>query len=109
MPYDPLFHIGEGVRLNSRPDLVGQVTAEPRRVGGEYWYTIYFGPGHTSKHPESDLQACRVTTDVKEILLQGQFAGREAFSKLVTHLKLTTALRSQIYALVSSRTKFYSY
>ena len=109
MPYDPLFHIGEGVRLNSRPDLVGQVTAEPRRVGGEYWYTLYFGPGHTSKHPESDLQACRVTTDVKEILLQGQFAGREAFSKLVTHLKLTTALRSQIYALVSSRTKFYSY
>jgi len=109
MPDKPLFQIGEGVRLNSRPDLVGQVTTEPRRVGGEYWYTIYFGPGHTSKHPESDLQACRVTTDVKEILLQGQFAGREAFSKLVTHLKLTTALRSQVYALVSSRTKFYSY
>lgn len=109
MPDNPLFKVGDGVRLNSRPDLVGQVTAEPRRVGGEYWYTIYFGPGHTSKHPESDLQACRVTTDVKELLLQGQFAGREAFSKLVTHLKLTTALRSQVYALVSSRTKFYSY
>lgn len=109
MPDVPLFKVGDGVRLNSRPDLVGQVTAEPRRVGGEYWYTIYFGPGHTSKHPEGDLQACRVTTDVKELLLQGQFAGREAFSKLVTHLKLTTALRSQVYALVSSRTKFYSY
>lgn len=109
MPDGPLFKVGDGVRLTSRPDLVGQVTTEPRRVGGEYWYTIYFGPGHTSKHPESDLQACRVTTDVKELLLQGQFAGREAFSKLVTHLKLTTALRSQVYALVSSRTKFYSY
>lgn len=109
MPDDPLFQIGDGVRLRSRSDLVGQIAAVPKRVGGEYWYKIYFSPGHTSSHPESDLQACRVTTDVKELLLQGQFAGREAFSKLVTHLKLTTALRSQIYALVSSRTKFYSY
>jgi SNF2 family DNA or RNA helicase len=106
---DSQFIVGDGVRLISRPDLVGKVTQDPRRIGGEYWYAIYFGPGHTSKHPESDLQACRVTSDVKELLLQGQFAGREAFSKLLTHLKLTTALRSQVYALVSSRTKFYGY
>jgi len=39
----------------------------------------------------------------------GQFAGREAFSKLVTHLKLAVSLRSQIYALDASRTTFYAY
>lgn len=109
MPDPALFRQGDAVRLLSRRDLVGTITAPPRRVSGEYWYTVNFGPGNTATCPENDLEPSTCTTDIVTLLLRGQFAGREAFAKLVTHLKLTASLRSQIYALLASRTRFYSY
>ena len=109
-PPPPLFEPGEQVRLRSRRDRVGSVAGQPRRIGGEYWYPVSFGPGDRSEQPETDLEAYTGKSDsVADILVGGQFAGREAFSKLITHLKLTISLRSQIYALDASRTTFYAY
>ena len=103
---------GQQIRLRSRPDRVGHVTETPlpSMLAGQYWYTVNFGPGRTGRHPESDLDPYEGQFDsVTAILRGGQFGGREAFSKLVTHLKLGVSFRSQIYALAASRTKFYPY
>jgi superfamily II DNA or RNA helicase len=104
---DARFKSGDEVRLKSQPDRAGKITADPVLLQGEYWYPIYFGPGQTGRHPESDLEPYTETIDPLQLLPDGRFAGREAFSKLMTQLKLATALRSHIYALQASRTTFY--
>jgi SNF2 family DNA or RNA helicase len=106
---DARFRSGDEVRLRSQPDRAGKITANPVLLQSEYWYPIYFGPGQTGRHPESDLEPYTETTDPLQLLRDGRFAGREAFSKLMTQLKLATALRSHIYALQASRTTFYPY
>ena len=106
----PQYLPGQQVRLRSRPDRVGSIPATPgpSLISGEYWYVVNFGPGRVARHPESDLELDEGQSDnVAALLLGRQFASREAFSKLVTHLKLSIAFRSQIYALAASRTRFY--
>jgi len=104
---DARFKSGDEVRLKSQPDRAGRITSDPVLLQGEYWYPIYFGPGQTGRHPESDLEPYTETTDPLQLLRDSRFAGREAFSKLITQLKLATALRSHIYALQALRTTFY--
>jgi superfamily II DNA or RNA helicase len=82
---------------------------EPELIAGEYWYTIYFGPGKKGRHPEGDLEPFELATGVADILRAERFASREAFTKLLCHLRLSTSLRSQIYAMAASRTTFYAY
>jgi hypothetical protein len=103
----PNFANGDDVRLKSQPDRAGRIISDPQLLQDEYWYTIYFGPGNSGKHPESDLEPYTMSADPLQLLRDGRFAGREAFSKLLTQLKLATALRSHIYALQASRTTFY--
>jgi superfamily II DNA or RNA helicase len=104
-----IFARGDHVRLKSRPDRSGMISGEPSLIAGEFWYPIFFGPGKSSRHPESDLESDQVTDDVREIFISGKYASRDALSKLYTHLKLVTSLRSQIYAISASRTNFYTY
>lgn len=110
-PGQPKFKIGDEVRLKSRPDRAGQISPpDPALISEEYWYTVYFGPGKKGRHPEYDLELySQLSGEVAEILKGGRFAGREAFTKLLCHLRLSTSLRSQIYALAASRTTFYAY
>ncbi|MGH8013073.1 MAG: SNF2-related protein [Candidatus Binataceae bacterium] len=105
-----LFESGDRVRLRSQPEKVGVVLANPRQIAGEFWYTVDLGPGDRGDHPESDLESYNSKSEsVADMLVGGQYAGREEFSRLVTDLKLKVALRSQIYALDASRTSFYAY
>ena len=110
-PSGPRFRVGDQVRLKSRRDRAGVITSpEPRLTYGEYWYTVFFGPGRSGRHPESDLEPYSGSLeDVEDQVVGGLFGGREAFTKLLCHLRLSTALRSQIYSLQSSRTRFYAY
>ncbi len=111
-PQMPRYRPGQQVRLCSRPERVGSIpeTPPPRMHAGQLWYTVSFGPGRMETQPESDLDPYEGQSDsVAAILQGGQFGGREAFSKRVTHLKLSISFRSQIYALAASRTKFYPY
>lgn len=105
----PLFNIGDEVRLKSRPDRVGKITGSPFLSAGEYWYPIYSGPGRAGRYPESDLEITAISADVRDLFRSGRFASRDALSKLYTHLRLVTSIRSQIYALNASRTHFYAY
>ncbi len=105
----PLFDTDDEVRLVSQPDRAGRVTAPGSLIQGEYWYSIYFGPGQRGRHPESDLERYNPTFDVHELFVHGRFAGHEAFVKRLTYLKLAQSLRSHIYALQASRTHFYPY
>lgn len=109
-PAAPRFAVGHEVRLRSRPDRAGRIEKDPIRVQGEYWYTVYFGPGRTGRHPESDLETYEGSLDdVIGRLRGGLLGGREAFTKLLCHLRLSKALQSQIYSLAASRTTFYAY
>jgi SNF2 family DNA or RNA helicase len=107
----PRFRIGDQVRLRSRRDRAGVITVpEPRFTYGEWWYTVFFGPGRSGRHPENDLELFSGSLDdVAGLVTGGLFGGREALTKLLCHLRLSTALRSQIYSLRSSRTRFYAY
>ena len=88
---------------------VGAVTGVPERRQGQFWYPVFFGPGRTDVLPEEDLEVYVGTADVRSMMRNGVFAGREALSRLVTQLKLSLDLRSQIYALFASKTHFYPY
>lgn len=90
----PLFEKGDSVRLRSRPDRSGVITATPSCISGQYWYPIFFGPEKVSRHPENDLEQDQLTTDVASIFRAQKFASRDAFTKLYTHLRLATSVRS---------------
>ena len=104
-----LFSKGDAVRLKSRPDRSGVITAMPSCISGQFWYPIFFGPGKVSRHPESDLEQDQLTTDVASIFRAQKFASRDAFTKLYTHLRLATSVRSQIYSMGSTKTDFLTY
>ena len=106
---EPIFGVGNEVRLRSRPDRAGKITGSPQCLQGEYWYPVFFGPGQSGRHPESDLEGYTQTFDTMQLLRDGRFAGREAFAKRLTYLKLARSLRSHVYALQASRTTFYPY
>jgi superfamily II DNA or RNA helicase len=108
-PQRALFSIDDEVRLISQPDRAGRVTAAGVLIQGEYWYSIYFGPGQRGRHPESDLERYNQTFDIHQLFVDSRFAGHEAFVKRITYLKLAQSLRSHIYALQASKTHFYPY
>jgi hypothetical protein len=68
---DPRFTSNDEVRLKSQPDRAGKITGEPVLLQGEYWYPIYFGPGLRGRHPESDLEPYKQTTDPLQLLRDG--------------------------------------
>lgn len=105
----PIFNQGDEVRLKSRPDRVGVITGTPTLVAGEYWYPVFFGPGRRGRHPQHDIEKDQITADVGSLFCSGKFASRDALSKLYTHLRLVTSIKSQIYAIGASRTNFYTY
>ena len=104
-----LFSLHDEVRLLSSPDRAGKVVSAGSRIQGEYWYAISFGPGQTERHPESDLERYALSTDVLSILQDQRYAGRDAFARRLTYLKLARSLRSHVYALQAARTTFYAY
>jgi superfamily II DNA or RNA helicase len=108
----PRFAPGDQVHLRATPDLVGTVrkAPPPRLSSGEWWYSVAFGTGPSQMHAESDLETYNGdASSVVDLLVHGSFGGRDVLHKLVTHLKLSLSLRSQIYALFASRTTFYPY
>lgn len=106
---DAHFKRGDTVRVKSRPDWVGMVSGDPSRSAGEIWYPVFFGPGRVGRHPETDLELYELTSDIHQLFIDQRFASRDAFSKLYTHLRLVTSLKSQIYSIGASRTYFYPY
>lgn len=106
----PIYRVSDKVQLKSRRDRgVGSIVGQPQARAGEYWYVVRFLTSHMEKHPEGDLEAVTEAISVESLFLDGKFASRDALSKLYTHLKLVTALRSQIYAMNASRTNFYAF
>lgn len=102
------FKPGDEVRLISHPERCGVVVGEAERIAGRFWYRVRLGRERQSRHPEGDLEALAPTgDDVETLLIANRFGSRDAFSKMVTHLKLTESLRSEIYSLHASRTTFY--
>jgi len=106
---EPCFSPGDEVRVVSARHRVGAITGPPQRRQGQFWYPVFFGPGQVEVIPEGDLEPYTGTGDVVSMLCDGRFGGRESLSRLVTHLKLTSNLRSQIYALFASKTRFLAY
>ena len=107
---DPVHEKSDKVRLLSAPEKPpGLISGPAERRQGQWWYPVFFTASDTGTYPEEDLVAFTGTGDLRSLIQEGHFGGREALSRLVTHLKLTTDLRSQIYALFASRTHFYPY
>ena len=100
---------GEQVRIVSARHRVGVVIGEPERRQGQFWYPVFFGQSQTEIVPEEDLEGFSGMGDVRSLMTDGRFAGREALSRLVTQLKLSLDLGSQIYALAASKTHFFPY
>src|SRR5207249_8328880 len=104
----PKFRPGDPIRLVSHPERVGVIVGQGEWIQGRYWYRVHFGPGRIARHPETDIEPVEgVSDDIEGMLLERRFGSRDAFAKLVTHLKLTQSLRSEIYSLHASRTTFY--
>lgn len=103
------FQVGDQIRVISARQRVGAITGDPTRRQGQFWYPVFFGPGQTDILPEEDLEPYTGTNDVHSMMRDGLFAGREALSRLVTQLKLTLDLRSQVYSLYASKTQFLAY
>jgi len=106
---EPQFQVGNQIRVVSARQRVGAITGEPTRRQGQFWYPVFFGPGQTDILPEEDIERYTGTNDVPSMMREGIFAGREALSRLVTQLKLTLDLRSQVYSLFASKTEFLAY
>ena len=106
---EPAYMPGEQVRIVSARHRVGAVIGAPERRQGQFWYPVFFGQSQTEIVPEEDLEGFSGTGDVRSLMTDGRFAGREALSRLVTQLKLSLDLGSQIYALSASKTHFFPY
>ena len=109
MAVTALFAPGTKVMIRSERSQVGITQGEPRKYGGEYWYTVFFATGDERKIPETNLEIFRGDTDVETLLEQGAFGEKETLSKIVTYTKLSTSLHNNVYAFLASRTKFYSF
>ena len=105
----PQYTPGDRVRIVSARHRVGAVVGVPERRQGQFWYPVFFAPEQTDVFPEEDLERYSGSRDIKSLMEDGQFAGREALSRLVTQLKLSLDLGSQIYALSASKTSFFPY
>ena len=105
----PSYSPGEEVRIVSARHRTGAIVGQPDRRQGQYWYPVFFGSGQTETHPEEDLEPFVGAGDVRSLMRDGRFAGRESLSRLVTQLKLSLDLGSQVYAMSASRTDFYPY
>jgi len=106
---DPHFKLGDQARVISARHRIGMVSGEAERRQGQFWYPVFFGAGQAEMMPEEDLELYTGASDIPTMLADGVFGGREALSRLVTQLKLLLDLRSQIYSLFASRTRFYGY
>ncbi len=106
---EPTHSPGDKVRVVSARHRVGAIVGRPERRQGQFWYPVFFGGGQTETLPEEDLEPYAGSGDVRSLMRDGRFAGREALSRLVTQLKLSLDLGSQIYAMSASRTEFYPY
>ena len=94
----PSYSPGEEVRIVSARHRTGAIVGQPDRRQGQYWYPVFFGSGQTETHPEEDLEPFVGAGDVRSLMRDGRFAGRESLSRLVTQLKLSLDLGSQVYA-----------
>jgi SNF2 family DNA or RNA helicase len=104
-----LFTAGQQVRRQSARDQLGVVIGAPKRIGGEWWYSIFLGGARPMNLPESDLEAYTADRSLEDLLVEGIFGNKESFSKLITLTKLQFPLRNNIYAFRASRTEFKAY
>ena len=105
----PLFTAGEQVRRQSARDQLGVVVGTPKRVGGEWWYSVFLGGARPMNLPESDLERYTGERNIEDLLVEGIFGNKESLSKLITLTKLQFPLRNNIYAFRASRTQFKAY
>jgi superfamily II DNA or RNA helicase len=103
------FVVGQQVRQRSSRDRVGVISAQPRQVGGESWYPVFFGGIRAINVPESDLELYEAGRSIEDLLREGVFANKEAFSKLITFTKLEFPLRNNLYSFRATRTQFLPY
>ena len=57
---------------------MGAVIGAPERRQGQFWYPVFFGQSQTEIVPEEDLEGFSGTGDVRSLMTDGRFAGREA-------------------------------
>jgi ATP-dependent helicase HepA len=105
----PIFPSGKQVRRRSSRDQVGIITSSPKRVGGEWWYPVFFGGNRATNIPESDLELYTAGGSIEDLLREGVFAAKETLSKLITFTKLQYPLRDNLYAIRATRTQFLHY
>ena len=60
----PRFTKGDQVWLKLQRDQIGYVTGDPRRIAGEFWYSVQFANGATKKAPENNLELFEGAPDV---------------------------------------------
>jgi SNF2 domain-containing protein len=106
---EPLYAPGQQVRRRSSRDQVGAITSIARRVGGEFWYPVFFGGNRAVNVPESDLEPYTHGRSIEDLLREGVFASKQTLSKLITFTKLEFPLRNNLYSVRATRTQFFHY
>ena len=106
---EPRYSPGDTVQAVSARHLTGAIVGPAVRRQGQFWYPVFFGGEQTETLPEEDMEPYVGAGDVRSSMRNGRFAGRESLSRLVTQLKLSFNLSSQVYAMSASRTDFYPY
>jgi superfamily II DNA or RNA helicase len=106
----PLFQHGDIVRRRNRPDELGTIQGDARKLGTQYYYKVLF---HSSVIPvdaaESDLEKFTFARSLDDLLFEGAFGDKVTFSRLMTYERLQSPLHDNLYALRASRTKFEPY
>lgn len=105
----PLFEPGQQVRRRSSRDQVGAITSAAKRVAAEWWYPVFFGGHRVVNIPESDLELHSLGKSIEDLLLEGIYASKETFSKLITFTKLQSPLRDNLLSVRATRTQFLHY
>ncbi len=105
----PRFSKDQHVQLKSRRDQLGIVVHEPTRLAGQFWYSVRFVDGHQQRVPETNLEPFEGSPDIRALLINGAYADKKTFSKLLTFTKIRRPLQDNLYAIFSSRTQFYPY
>lgn len=103
------FPRGAKVRIKTERDQVGIILDDPRKIGGECWYRVFFGADNERNVPEGNLETYEGGRDVESLLMEKVCGTKETLSKIVTYTKLKNPLQNSIYSFHSSRTQFLAY
>ena len=104
---EPIFKIGDRVRLVSNPGSVGVIVDGPQLRRGGFYYQVFFsGDKRDTLFSESALEAHEELENFATAFGRAQFLDSRAFQQFLILEKIRKPLSDNLYTFYASRTDF---